>query len=181
MELIAITSDLLAQTKKTWMDSLNGAHELFVTEYQQLFDLIEESGGVGDLGNRCNKPIYYGVIDDKNYVWALVEIVQSRKGSSVWIKMMDMFLSPQLEILPDNENTTSKRLEIFTSALVGIFMLTKTIHGADTVKVYGRTEALVSFLKGMHDSFSVIASLGTIKGVSVQIEGRWLVFRSAEI
>lgn len=60
-------------------------------------------------------------------------------------------------------------------------MLTKTIRKADTVKVYGRTEALVSFLKGMYDSFSVITSLGTIKGVSVQIEGRWLVFRSTEV
>lgn len=154
--------------------------KLFLTEYQQLFDVVQESGGIGDLDDRYNKPIYYGVVDESDFVWALVELVQSRKGQSVWIKMMDIFLSPQIDILPDNEDSTSKRLEIFTSALVGIFMLTKTIRRADTVKVYGRTDALVAFLKGMHDSFSVITSLGTLKGINVGIEGRWLVFRSIE-
>ncbi len=180
MKLIALSKELLKETKGLWMKSLEelGEHELFFADYQELFDLIEESGGIGDLDDRFNKSIYYGVIDDGGCIWALVEILQSRKGSSVWIKMKDVFLSPKIEVLPDNEASTTKRLEIFTTVLVNIFMLTKTIRGADTVKVYGRTEALVAFLKGMHDSFSVITSLGTIKGVSVAIEGRWLVFRS---
>jgi hypothetical protein len=73
-----------------------------VTEYQQLFDLIEESGGIGDLDKRYNKAIYYGVVDNTGCVWSLVETVQSINGSSVWGKMMDMFLSPHLEVLPDN-------------------------------------------------------------------------------
>jgi hypothetical protein len=151
-----------------------------MTEYQQLFDVVEGCGGIVHLDERYNKPIYYAVIDDFDCVWALIEIVQSRKGQSVWVKMMDIFLSPQIDVLPESEDSTAKRLDIFSSALVGIFMLTKSIRKADTVKIYGRTDALVGFLKGMHDSFSVIASLGTLKGINVGIEGRWLVFRTID-
>ena len=57
--------------------------------------------------------------------------------------------------------------------------MTKWIKKADTVKVFGRTDALVTFLRGMHDSFSVLTTLGTIKGIDVSVEGRWLVFRTS--
>lgn len=181
MKLTSIDTALFEQAKAAWMGALNGVddHEIYATEYQQIFGIIEKCNGIGELDDRFNEPVFYGILDDNNTVWALVEIVQSRKGASVWIKMLDITMSPEIETQPDNEGTTTKRLEVFTSALTGIFQLTKTIRRADTVKVYGRTEALVSFLRGMHDSFSVITSLGTISGIRVEIEGRWLVFRAA--
>ena len=60
------------------------------------------------------------------------------------------------------------------------FGLTRAFEYADTVKVYGRTDSVLSFLRGMHDAFGGLGALGTLKGVAVAIEGRWLVFRTTK-
>lgn len=92
--------------------------------------------------------------------------------------MMNIYLSPDIEIDDDTEESTKSRLDVFRASLRGIFKLTKDLKNADTVKVYGRTEALVTFLRGMHDTLAVLGTLGKIKGIEVSIEGRWLVFRT---
>ncbi len=166
--------------KDKWMGLLNKkSHPVFEAEYSQLFDRIDSTGCWSDLNSCLNKSIFNCIIDTNGEEWAIVEFVLSKNGSSVWVKMLDMYLSPKIELEADTEANTKKRLDIFRAALIGIFGLTKVIKKADTVKVYGRTDALVMFLRGMHDSISVITTLGTIKGIEVSIEGRWLVFRTS--
>jgi hypothetical protein len=163
-----------------WMKSIKDhKHPVFEAEYQQLFGRIETTGCWDDLKSCVNRSIFNCVFDESGEEWAIVELVQTKKGNSVWVKMQDMFLSPKIDLEDDTEANTQKRLKIFRAALMGIFELTKVIKKADTVKVYGRTEALIVFLRGMHDSISVINSLGAIKGIEVAIEGRWLVFRTS--
>lgn len=168
-----------SKIKTDWLARLVEAeHEVYRADYQQLFGMIEGSKAIGDIDGRTNEPVHYAVSDVDGACQALVQIVQSKRGREVWVKMLDIFLSPGIELAPDDESNTQLRLSVFREALKGIFGLTTTSKLADTVKVYGRTDALVTFLRGMHDSFSVIASLGTLKGVEVSIEGRWLVFRA---
>jgi hypothetical protein len=124
-----------------------------------------------------NTSIYYAVKIEGCHK-ALVQMVQSKRGSDIWIKMMDLYMCPEVELSMDTEQSTVDRLKIFTTALLGVFSLTAALGRADTVKVYGRTEALVTFLRGMHDSLSVLSSLGNMPGIDVSIEGRWLVFRA---
>lgn len=165
--------------RTSWLQMLNGEeHEVFLADYEQIFNTIEATDGIGELDGILNKTIHYAHFDESGSCHALVQLVQSRRGSATWVKMLDIFLSPQIEQAPDDEPSTQMRLKVFSEVLKGIFQLTATIRLADTVKVYGRTDALVTFLRGMHDSFSVIASLGTLKGIEVTIEGRWLVFRA---
>lgn len=179
MNLTALTEEQTTLIQQKWLSEIDSEeHEVFSAEYQQLFNMILASSAYGELGQRYNTPIFFGVIGKSNECYALIELVQSRKGASVWVKMMDVYLCPLLELADDTEETTIKRLDAFKEALLGIFALTKTVSGADTVKVYGRTDAILSFLRGMHSAFSVFNSLGTIKGIQVSIEGRWLVFRS---
>lgn len=180
MEFCSLDAAGYASVRDVWLGLLvDVEHEVYRADYQQLFNMIESSGGgIGDIDGRFNIPIHYSVKDDKGACQALVQIVQSKRGSEVWVKMLDIFLSPEIERAIDDEKNTQLRLAVFKEALKGIFSLTAASKLADTVKVYGRTEALVTFLRGMHDSFSVIASLGTIRGIEVSIEGRWLVFRA---
>lgn len=180
MKLKRLTKEEFATLSSKWMKSIKG-HERSVieTEYHQIFGRIEASGCWDGLKSCMNKSIFNCVSDDAGEEWAIVELVQTKNGSSVWVKMLDMYLSPKIETEPDTEANTQKRLKIFRAALVGIFELTKGIKKADTVKVYGRTDALITFLRGMHDSISVITTLGTIQGIDVSIEGRWLVFRTS--
>lgn len=179
MKLQQLNKEGFTQLRATWVGLLKaGHHAVFDAEYRQLFELIDTTGCWGNVKDCFNKPMYNVIVDSSGEIWAIVELVQTRNGSAVWVKMLDIFMSPKIEAEPDNEGNTKKRLEIFRAALIGIFDLTKGIKKADTVKVFGRTDALVTFLRGMHDSFSVINSLGTIKGIEVSIEGRWLVFRA---
>ena len=180
MLLKQLTKEEFASLKTKWTKLIKGnPHPVFEAEYRQIFNLIESTGCWADIKNCMNKPIFNCVIDSSGEEWAIVEIVQSKNGSSVWVKMLNLYLSPKIEATLDNETNTKKRLEVFRAALVGIFELTKWIKKADTVKVFGRTDALVTFLRGMHDSFSVLTTLGTIKGIDVSVEGRWLVFRTS--
>jgi len=179
MNFTSIDSKAYTAIKNDWLDGLKAAeHDVYLADYQQLFNLIDKDNAYGDIDSRFNVSIHYAVFDADEKCQALVEIVQSKRGAEVWVKMLDIFLCPQIELSPDNESSTLLRLEVFKESLKGIFQLTAANKLADTIKVYGRSDALVTFLRGMHDSFSVIASLGTIKGIEVSIEGRWLVFRA---
>lgn len=180
MKFRSLNPTSLSQTRNDWLTLLTGEeHEVFLADYEQIFNTIEATDGIGELNGVVNKAIHYALFDESNEkCHALVQLVQSRRGNATWVKMMDIFLSPAIEQAPDDEPSTQMRLRVFGEVLKGIFNLTASIRLADTVKVYGRTDALVTFLRGMHDSFSVIASLGTLKGIEVSIEGRWLVFRS---
>lgn len=179
MQFIAVSDDYFQQIEKDWMKLLADAeHEVYRADYEQLFSVIGSCHSIGEINKRFNVAVHYAVTGGDGDCKALVQIVQSKRGKDVWVKMLDIFLSPDIERAPDDEANTQLRLSVFRESLKGIFVLTAKLRGVDTVKVYGRTDALVTFLRGMHDSFSVIASLGTLKGIEVSIEGRWLVFRA---
>ncbi|WP_446807939.1 hypothetical protein ACH50O_11530 [Methylomonas sp. 2BW1-5-20] len=176
MQLQEANEEKFDQIKVAWLDLLQESnHDVFKAEYTQLFDTITAGKSWGALDERFNVPIYQ-VIEGEDKVWAIVNIVQSRQGSSTWIKLMDIYMSPEIDTSTDNEINTTKRLEVFTTALGGIFALTKNVNNANKLKIYGRTDVLVAFLRGMHDVFSTINAIGTIRGVETSIEGRWLVF-----
>lgn len=181
MNLTELEESSFSRIRDDWMGKLPaGAHEVYGAEYQQLFDRIEACKAWGALDGRVNQGIFHGVVDDGGVPWAIVEIVQSKKGAETWIKMLDIIMSPDIEAEADNERSTRRRMDVFSSTLSGIFLMSKEIRQANTLKVYGRTDLLVTFLRGMHDHMSVLASLGMISGVSVSIEGRWLVFRASQ-
>lgn len=64
----------------------------------------------------------------------------------------------------------AKRLDVFILALVGIFGLTRAFESADTVKVYGCTDSVLSFLCGMHDAFGGLGALGPLRGLRWQLK-----------
>lgn len=184
MNLLAMNYERLIEKdlpniEKYWLELIGeDGDRVIQADYSQLFSVIKSSAGWGDLSESLNKPIYNTVSSKENQVLGLVEIVISQKSDSLWVKLLDIHLSPEIEKANDTEENTKCRLNVFIVALLGTFALTKELKNANTVKVYGRTDALVAFLKGMHDSFSVLNSLSTISGINVSIEGRWLVFRS---
>ena len=180
MELTVIDKDMFRATREAWLASASrSTHEAFLAEYEQLFDVIEEGDGIGSLEGRLNVAIYYGILDN-GVVKALVQMLQSERGSDIWIKMTDIHMCPEIELEVDIAASTADRLRVFTTALLGVFALTKQVARADTIKVYGRTDALITFLRGMHDALAVMSSLGNMPGINVSIEGRWLVFRTSK-
>lgn len=179
MYLQELNNQLLTEIRNDWLSFFSGDDDAVgLAEFEQLLGIIEKNNQFGTLEGRDNVPTYFSITNSDSKTKALVEVVQSRKGRQVWVKMMDISLCPAIELHTEDDKTTNERLEVFVAALVGIFGLTKNLKAADTVKIFGRTDALVTFLRGMHDSLAVFSSLGTIKDISVSIEGRWLVFRT---
>jgi len=177
MELKELSKESLDATRATWLDMLTDASlEVFVADYPQVFDRIDKGNGYGPIDDRLNESIFFAIEDDDKVV-AIVESVQARSHKGIWIKMLDIVMSPEIELSSDTEDSTQRRLEIFKAALHGLFVVTKNIRKANTFKIYGRTELLIAFLHGMHDAISTISSLGMLSGIAVTIEGRWLVFR----
>lgn len=181
MNLIRLDQEKLEELKINWTELLKDhPNDIYGAEYQQLFNLIESTGCWDKNLKSCyNKPIFSYVLNNKHEELAIVEIVLSQNAQSIWVKMIDIHMSPKIETEEDNDINTKQRLDVFRAAIKGIFELTRNISGADTVKVYGRTEALISFLRGMHDALKTFSSLGSIKGIEVNIEGRWLVFKTS--
>ena len=179
MKLKRLDRDDISKLESKWLGLLgDDADGVIKADYNQLFNVIKSTGWWGDIKESYNKPLYSCVIDSDDKEWGIVEIVLSQNGGSIWVKILDIHLSPEIEIADDTEESTKSRLKVFKAALTGTFDLTKDVIKADTVKVFGRTDVLVAFLRGMHESFSVLATLGTISGITVSIEGRWLVFRT---
>lgn len=179
MKLKRLSEEGLNKLEIKWLGLLgNDVDGVIKADYNQLFNIIKATGWWGGIKESYNKPLYSCVIDSDNKEWGIVEIVLSQNGNSIWVKILDIHLSPEIEIVDDTEESTKSRLRVFKAALTGTFDLTKDVIKADTVKVFGRTDVLVAFLRGMHESFSVLATLGTISGITVSIEGRWLVFRT---
>ena len=176
MNLVQLDKNKITGINDAWIKSaIQFYPDLGQLELEQFFAVIKDNGAIGEL--KDNKSVYFSVEDD-NKTHALVEVIQSKKGKEVWIKMMDITLCPELEFSTQDDSNTAERLKVFVTALIGIFNLTKGVTLANTVKVYGRTELLLTFLRGMHDSIKAVTELGTIKGIDVSIEGRWLVFRT---
>lgn len=180
LSLTELTETTLNNLKLAWLEVIrDDEHEVVAAEYHQIFDRIITSKGWGPLNGRVNQSVFYVVKDERGNDLAIVEIVQSRKGTDAWIKMLDITMSPSIESEQDTEKNSLKRIKVFTSALNGIMNLARSVPGVSTFKIYGRTDLLVAFLRGMHDAMSAVTTLGTLKGIIVSIEGRWLVFRAS--
>ena len=180
MEFKRLDPPTLDQIEKTWMAILKKeTHDVIKTYYSQAFGFIKTMGCWETFKDCLNKPIYSYIVDKHGEVWAIVQIVQSKNGSSVWVKMMEIILSPKLELSSSEETDLNARVNVFSSTLVGIFNLSAGIAKADTIKIYGRTDSFLSFLKVFHSTFhDVLGRLPLrIPGLEIAIEGQWLVFR----
>ena len=93
--------------------------------------------------------------------------------------MMEINLSPKIELSLDESVVSAQRMKVFSSTLSGIFHLTARIAGADTIKVYGRTDSFLLFLKVFHNAFHDALGILSLNnpGLEIAIEGQWLVFR----
>lgn len=181
MKLLEISEASLAHVKARWMEEIPIGAEIVKADYQQIFDRIAKGSSYGPLKDRCNESVFYKVVDEGEAPWGLVEIIQTRSGSSLWIKMIDIVLAPSLELNWDASSAADheKRYGVFSCALIGIFELTKENARADTIKVYGRSDAIYRFLDGFKEHFSdEIVSMGAKQSLSVAFEGRWLSFRA---
>lgn len=102
----------------------------------------------------------------------ICEVVVTRATkNSPWVKMLRLRLKPTLDerIYLKEIEAQSEAMDIFVSAVGGVVKLT-SIHAAKTLKIFGRSNDQLSFLQAL-----AVSLQKSVKGVTVKIDGRWLV------
>lgn len=103
--------------------------------------------------------------DDAGHCAAILEVVESRRGALT--KLLKLYISPQYWEF----STIEERLEIINmhaSAYTELIAL-GIDSGAEDVKIYGRTDLMLSILKSLQEIWPS-SDTGTV----AVVEGRWL-------
>ena len=156
----------------TWEADVNDG---FPHEVERKLRWIEEllSNGKGDANNQS---LAYGVFAERAEVpVAVCELVISRKTvSERWLKLLSVMLSPEVEAKVEAGDVEAIQTAVmaYRTAVSGSFNA-QLEHNADTLKLYGRNEAMLKLLTTL---LATLQSSGS--DFDAKKEGRWLVLRS---
>lgn len=132
------------------------------------------------LSNSKNDPnqqsLAYGVFTaGSDAAVAVCELVISRKTvNERWLKLLSVALSPELETKVEEGDVDAIQTAVmaYRTAVSGAFDA-QLEHNADTLKLYGRNEAMLKLLATL---LATLQSSGS--DFDAKKEGRWLVLRS---
>lgn len=158
-------------TKTSWLKRVTGAFS-FPTEVPQL---LEYAATRLDI-HAGTDVVFYGLFKEGTDVAsAVAEITVTRKSArSRWMKMLRVRLSPELEEgVYNNSIEALKDIQaLYVGAVAGVLRL-KFEHDATILKIYGRSNEQMSFLKLVSTELEKL-----VKNHKISIEGRWLVIEN---
>lgn len=143
---------------------------------EQFFEYIQTSKSYGNYLNRPSLNTHIGICDDDNELAnIIIEVGYHRRGREKTIKIMDIYISPQLDSLHKSDYHT-KYAEYLIFAVQTFLQQTESSGSA--TKIYARTDQSQAFLEKMHATAQLIRADFEKEGLSVEFEGkRWLAFR----
>lgn len=98
---------------------------------------------------------------------AIVEVIETKRGQKGLSKLLRVVVSPSYWEVDKHREMI---LDIYTDAIFGTIQLAMR-KGVSVVKLYGRTDQLMSILESLHSHIQ----RKPIAGVHAAISGRWLV------
>ena len=168
-ELLPFEDASLALTRTAWVaDAMKGL--AFITEVERLLEW-GDSHRVAVENDSCAFGIFKA--GKKSPALGICEVVISRKSvRSKWVKMLRLHLSPAVDAKlqagdPDDA------MNVFMSSIQGAVGLQST-HKANTLKVFGRTNEQLAFLKVLVTHLQPVLAKRAQNRVKVSIEGRFL-------
>lgn len=160
-------------TKKEWGRQLK-AHkkDILAGEYERI---LAWTGDHMDYEAARGENFVYGIFrNGSDHAAAVVDLIY-QKAASKWLKLMDLYLCPAVDLSFSSQDIDIQELtSIYGAAVLGTVELTSTAHPTKVTKLYGRSGTLLAFLKGIG---AYIAEKADVPGFEVKVEGRWLVFR----
>lgn len=172
-QLRAFTHKDLEKTHKSWMKDLEDLPDVFPGDIERVFALATQT-----MADEKENSSSHGVFFDGNDVAdGVVQIVVTKKGKK-FVKMMDCFIRPRIDkkAMELKEPESSKAIDIYFASIYRTLELGDS-HEAQAIKVYGRTDALLSLLKSTGEALSKAKEN---HGIESSIEGRWLVLKATK-
>lgn len=159
-----ITDQLLDDTKKSW-ELVVGVDE-FTSEYGALFDWLQCHRQY--QGANGHSVAYALVQEGQKVASAFIEVVSSPNRGGL-TKLLKVFVTPLFWDVADHQ---AEVVKLFVMAIRGAVDISNQ-NGSRTVKIYGRSNSLLSLLHTIH--VAMIEDGVADAGISVTIQGRWLV------
>jgi hypothetical protein len=172
-ELKEFTKESLSATINIWTNEMVEAKNVFPGDYIRVIEFVEQCH---DHTVKGLESLAYGIFDGDSLVAdSIVEVIVS-KTSRKLIKMLDCHIRPALadKAYAKVDDVIAKLVEIYAVTITGTISLAST-HKVDTVKVFGRSNDLMTVLG---------IACGHLQrdskdfGIEVGFEGRWLVVKS---
>lgn len=168
MELRAFDAATLKASRETWLsDAEKGL--AFYSEVERLFDWAATHMDLSQTDATA-----FGVFrPGKKPALALCEITVQRKSArSKWVKMLRMHLSPAIDATLQSGDPLDA-MNVFGASLHGTLGL-QMLHKATTLKVYGRSNEQLTFLRAVVSKLDQQLPDAIKKMAKLSIEGRFL-------
>lgn len=164
-----LSTECLAETREHWQRQ--AGDEEFETEYGFVFDTAK--GRINYDDPEANTLVYGLFENDSHIASALLEVIQSaRSPRNSVTKLLKLWASPEYWDVARHQKVLAK---ITVAALKGTLELSRRNH-SKTVKIFGRTEQMLSVLYSVHLYMQESLQAEPNQGFEVRMEGRWLVF-----
>lgn len=178
MKIVLFDENSLKATAAYWVESAvkDGLDDELLELNEQFFEYIQTSKSYGNYLERSSLNTHIGICDDDNSIAnIIVEVGYHRRGREKTIKIMDIYISPELDSSVKSDYH-SKYAEYL------IFAVQTFLHQTDgsgsATKIYARTDQSQAFLEHMHATAKQLQADFEKVGLSVEFEGkRWLAFR----
>lgn len=164
----------IEKTAKAWLQDVETA-SVFPTDIPTIVSYVQNNAKYTPKDIETLDSVAYGIFADaKSEASAVVKVIISKSGRR-WIKMIDCHIRPSIE------DSAIERVaggfetigEIYAAVITGSLKLT-TEHKVNTVKVYGRSNALLQLIT-ITAHFLEKSFAEQDLPFKVSIEGRWLV------
>jgi hypothetical protein len=162
----------LARTEAEWKKQLQQhAETLSPSSYLRILDWAATHMTYG--GNA--ESFAYGLFrDDDQHADAILDVCYTKSGKK-WLKMLELVQSPDIDHGIFSQTIDPIRvIEVYGASLLGTAGLT-SVHPSATIKLFGRSEALLAFYVAV---CTYLVDKIKIPHVKVAIEGRFLVIRA---
>jgi hypothetical protein len=165
----------LRQTNARWIRQIERhPSEVLASQYERI---LRWSAERIDYGDATGEEFAYGLFRDGDATAdAIVEVTYTKRGRK-WLKLLDLHLSPELDLAFYDQSVDILRInDLFAAAVVGVVKLTGEEHPSQTAKLYARSGTLLAFFRSLG---AYIQEQRKVDVLKVAIEGRWLVFHVA--
>lgn len=168
-----LVGSLLDNTVGEWADQVNNfSHDekmALGTFYFSKLKYMKESEHDGDLG-------FYGLAEQGGYARSVLEL-KHRQGAVAQLRVLNIHLEPRLDVEQRDGMDIREAVGLVTRTLSEALRLTFEEAPSDELKVYARNDHMKGFLETVATHLQV--GTGEVPGLSIDTEGRWLVFKKS--
>ncbi|MBZ0073601.1 hypothetical protein [Bordetella hinzii] len=166
-KLQRFTDDSFRATRDDWEHK--AGKEEFASEYHLVFDWADANRDYDGGGSDSGSSFAYGLFASRSKsACAVIEVVSHKKGKAGLTKLLKIYITPEFWRVEKHQDEI---IHIYMSAIVETVELSAKVR-ARTVKLYGRSDSLLSLLHSLHIRLQEQAE--KLPGLVAAMKGRWL-------